>query len=119
MKTTTAALVCALVLVPAVAWAAGGYYSGALGARAAGRSGAFAVRADDPTAVFYNPAGLANLDGTVVMLGNRLSYNSYDFTRATTTDWGREMNGMAPTVSFPTVHNGKPWQAVEPLIGVA
>ena len=119
MKTTSAAFLCALVLWPAVGLAAGGYYSGALGARAAGRSGAFAVRADDPTAVFYNPAGLASLDGTVVMLGNRLSYNSYDFTRATTTDWGQEMNGMAPTVRFATVHNGQPWQAAEPLIGVA
>ena len=29
----------------------GGYYGGALGARAAGRAGAFTARADDPTAV--------------------------------------------------------------------
>ena len=38
----------------------GGYYGGALGARAAGRAGAFVARADDPTAVAYNPAGLAD-----------------------------------------------------------
>ena len=34
-----------------------------VGARAAGLGGAFTARADDATAVFYNPAGLAFLDG--------------------------------------------------------
>ena len=43
----------------------------------------------------------------------------HDFTRATTTDWGREVNGAAPTVAFSPVHNGKPWQPAEPLVGVA
>lgn len=119
MKTIATVSAAALVLAPAVALAAGGYYSGALGARAAGRSGAFVARADDPTAAFYNPAGLANLEGTVVMLGNRLSHNAYDFTRAATTDWGQEVNGAAPTVSFDPVENGKPWQVLEPVVGVA
>jgi len=119
MKTIATVSAAALILAPAAALAAGGYYSGALGPRAAGRSGAFAARADDPTAVFYNPAGLVNLDGTVVMLGNRASYNAHDFTRAATTDWGQEVNGTAPAVSFDPVHNGKPWQPLEPLVGVA
>lgn len=113
------AIVPLAIATPTAAFAAGGYYSGALGARAAGRSGAFVARADDPTAVSYNPAGLANLDETTVMLGNRFSYNAYDFTRATTVDWGHQMNGAAPTVAFPAVHNASPWQAAEPLIGVA
>ena len=34
-----------------------------VGARAAGLGGAFTARADDATAIFYNPAGLAFLDG--------------------------------------------------------
>jgi long-subunit fatty acid transport protein len=115
---TLAALVGVMLLAPTAAFAAGGYYSGALGARAAGRSGAFVARADDPTAVSYNPSGLVNIDETTVMLGNRLSYNVYDFTRGTTVDWGHEVNGTAPTVSFPPVHNARPWQTAEPLIGV-
>jgi hypothetical protein len=95
----------------------GGYYSGALGARAAGRSGAFAARADDPTAVQYNPAGLANIGGTVIMVGDRVSYNGYTYTRAPTQDWGHpNPDGSAPTVTFAQVHNETPWQGLEPLI---
>jgi long-chain fatty acid transport protein len=116
-----------LATAAAPAFAAGGYYAGALGARAAGRAGAFAARADDPTAVSYNPAGLAkSVDGdadgppdTVIMLGNRLSYNAYAYTRAPTPDWGHVQNGVAPTVAFDEVRNGQPWQPLEPLLAVA
>ena len=100
----------------------GGYYSGALGARAAGRSGAFAARADDPTAVQYNPAGLADIHGTVVMIGDRVSYNEYAYTRAPTDDWGHPLDAagtMAPRVPFAEVRNGTPWQGLEPLVIVA
>jgi len=102
----------------APAFADGGYYGGALGARAAGRSGAFVARADDPTAVAYNPAGIAKLDGLVIMLGNRVSNNGYAYTRAPTQDWGPQ-GSTGPVVSFPEVKNGSPWQAAEPLISVA
>jgi len=100
----------------------GGYYSGALGARAAGRSGAFAARADDPTAVQYNPAGLANINGTMVMVGDRVSYNEYAYTRAPTDDWGHPLDAagtMAPRVPFAEVRNSTPWQGLEPLVIVA
>jgi long-chain fatty acid transport protein len=106
----------AAAAVASTAAADGGYYSGALGARAAGRSGAFAARADDPTAVQYNPAGLADIGGTVVMIGNRVSYNEYTYTRAPTLDYGHPMNGAPPPVTFAQVQNGSPWQGVEPLI---
>lgn len=107
------------VTVAAPALADGGYYSGALGARAAGRGGAFVARADDVTAVAINPAGLANIDGTVFEFSNQFSYNSYGYTRAPTPDWGNAQNGVAPTVVFDTVHNGTPVQAADPFIGVA
>jgi long-chain fatty acid transport protein len=97
----------------------GGYYSGALGARAAGRAGAFVARADDVTAISYNPAGLAKLNGTVIQLGNRFSHNSYAYTRAPTLDWGNAPNDMPPTVMFDEARNATPWQALEPFIGVA
>ena len=77
-------LLAATVASPALA--DGGYYQGALGARAAGRGGAFVARADDVTAVSTNPAGLADLDGMVIQVGNQFSYNSYDYTRAPTLD---------------------------------
>jgi long-chain fatty acid transport protein len=99
----------------AVALADGGYYSGSLGARATGRGGAFTARADDLSAVAYNPAGLTNVEGTQAELGNLISYNAYSYTRATTIDYGQS---NAPQVSFAKVDNGKPWQALDPMIGV-
>ncbi len=107
------------VTVAAPALADGGYYSGALGARAAGRGGAFVARADDVTAVAINPAGLAQVDGTVFEFSNQSSYNSYAYTRAPTPDWGNAQNGVAPTVAFDTVRNGTPGQLADPFIGVA
>jgi long-chain fatty acid transport protein len=104
----------------APAQADGGYYAGALGARASGRAGAFAARADDLTAAYYNPAGLAKLDGTIIQIGNRFSHNDYSYTRAPTLDWGHtDSGGQPPTVTFAPANNGAPWQPVEPLLGVA
>jgi long-subunit fatty acid transport protein len=107
----------AAATVAGTAAADGGYYGGALGARAAGRAGAFTARADDPTAVHYNPAGLATIGGTMIMVGNRVSYNGSSYTRAPTLDWGAvPPDGMPPTVAFSKVSNQTPWQAAEPLL---
>ena len=70
-------------------------------------------------AVHYNPAGLATIGGTAFMVGNRFSHNGYSYTRAPTLDWGNAPGGVAPTVTFDQVSNGKPWQAAEPLLAVA
>jgi long-chain fatty acid transport protein len=104
-----------------VAFAEGGYFGGQNGARAAGRSGAFAARADDLGAMMFNPAGLADLDGTMVQLANQLSYNTYSYTRAPTLDYGKVPNGDGtyPTATFASVHNQRPWQPVLPMLGVA
>jgi long-subunit fatty acid transport protein len=95
-----------------------GYYAGSLGAKAAGRGGAFAARADDLTAVSYNPAGLAKLDGTIIEFGNQASYNFSSFTRAPTMDYDNNpVDGER--VSFGQVRNGTPWQPLVPMLGVA
>ena len=114
--TLSTLLLAATIASPA--FADGGYYQGALGARAAGRGGAFVARADDVTAVSINPAGLADLDGTVIQVGNQFSYNSYDYTRAPTLDYGQSPTPTQPTI-FDKVHNGTPWQAALPFIGVS
>jgi long-subunit fatty acid transport protein len=116
----TSTLVGTAVLA-SVALADGGYYSGTLGARATGRAGAFAAKADDLSAVSYNPAGLANVDGTLIELGNQTSYNAYSYARAPTYDYadGHQVNGAAPLITFDKVSNGKPWQALVPMLGVA
>ena len=110
-------------MLPGVALADGGYYSGTLGARATGRAGAFAARADDLSAVSFNPAGLANLEATLVEVGNQASYNAYSYTRTPTYDYGDghqdPATGAAPLITFDKVSNRKPWQAVVPMLGAA
>jgi long-chain fatty acid transport protein len=111
-----------LVVLAAIAGAAradGGYYTGPLGPRAAGRGGAFVARADDLTATSINPAGLSEIDGTTFQIGNQFAYYGYDYTRAPTLDTGNEMNGVAPLHTFSKVSNGTPWQAALPYLGAA
>ena len=109
------------VLMAATAWAEGGYFSGSLGANASGRAGAFVAKADDLSAVSFNPAGLVNLETTIVEVSNQSSYNSYSYTRNTTADYGHPdpQTGAAPSVAFDKVSNAKPWQALVPMLGVA
>jgi long-subunit fatty acid transport protein len=104
------------LLLAAVAHADGGYYSGTLGSRATGRAGAFAAKADDLSAVSWNPAGLATLDQTTIEIGNQTSYNAYAYTRAPTTDYGLS---STPVVVFDQVKNSTPWQVLVPMLGVA
>lgn len=100
-----------------VARADGGYFDGLKGAHASGRGGAFTARADDVSAVEVNPAGLTHIDGTIVQIGNRFSYNQRSFTRNPTLDWSS--SGTPPYVTFPEVKNQAPWQVLDPFIGVA
>ncbi len=103
-------------LAPA-AEASGGYFSGHKGARVAGRAGAFTARADDLSAVVYNPAGLGRLEEPTLQVGNRVSYNASEFTRASTLDWGHLEDGVPPRVDFATSRNQTPWQGLEPFVG--
>jgi long-chain fatty acid transport protein len=57
----------------------GGFEVPQQGARAAGRADAFIATADDPSAVFYNPAGLTQVDGTQVMGGVMGVFANWDF----------------------------------------
>ncbi len=69
MRRAIAAVV--LVLLPAAAY--GGFLAIEEGARATGMGGAFTAVADDATAVFWNPAGLALMDGfKLTGMGTRL-----------------------------------------------
>jgi long-subunit fatty acid transport protein len=56
-----------------VVYAGGIEYAGA-GTQALGRGGAVAARADDPMVLMYNPAGLAELRGSQLMLGANLAF---------------------------------------------
>lgn len=62
LRTAGLALALAVALAIPPAAGAGGFAFDPQGARAAGMAGAFTAQADDPTAIFYNPAGLALTD---------------------------------------------------------
>ncbi len=70
---------------PALALA-GGITNPGYGSQAQPRAGAFAAKADDPSAIFHNPAGLAKLKGTIIQLGINLINFSQTFQRAGTYD---------------------------------
>ena len=52
------------------------------GSRAVGLGGAFGATADDPTAIYFNPAGIAFLQGTQFAIGTELITESDTFTGA-------------------------------------
>lgn len=63
-------LIIATVLVTLIAFG-GGFQLNETGARAMAQGGAFAARASDPSAIYFNPAGLS-FQGTSIYLGTTL-----------------------------------------------
>ncbi len=57
-----------LFILPGLALGSG-YGLNELGTKALGMGGAFVAQADDPTAVYFNPAGIVQLEGTQVSVG--------------------------------------------------
>ena len=58
---------------------AGGFQLNEHGTRAMGQAGAFAARAYDPSAVYFNPAGLAFQDRDALYIGTVLITPLIDF----------------------------------------
>jgi len=57
------------------------------GAKAMGMGFAFTAQADDPSAIYFNPAGLTQLQGTNLMLGvTYVRENGGEFTGTTPVD---------------------------------
>ena len=74
-------LVVLVLVLPRTAHA-GGFEIPDNGAQALGRGAAFVAKADDGTAIYYNPAGLARQRGTRLFAGANLYLHSYEFQRA-------------------------------------
>ena len=104
-KTALLGIVCCLA--PSVAEAAG-FYVPDLGARALGRGGAFTARADDLTAAWYNPAGLADQGGTRFSTDIGFVKQSVNFQR--TDDQGTP-------IGFPVGNKSAPF--IIPFIGLS
>ena len=102
---------------------AGGYEFPGDGARAIGRGGAFAAKADDPMAIVVNPAALASLPGTQLWLSGHFLFAKDCFNRnvagetpdGTTTPpawdagWGTNPNSANPdgSINYTEVCNEK------------
>ncbi len=70
---------------------AGGFEVGENGTRALGRGGAYVAGVDEPSAVYYNPAGLTRIDGTAATLNLNILDSNTTFQRAPFT---YEANGV-------------------------
>src|SRR5258708_32964400 len=66
------------------AWSVGasGFSNQMVGAKAQGQGNAFVAEADDPSAVYYNPAGMTQVPGTQLSLGTAILAAHTDRTGA-------------------------------------
>jgi long-chain fatty acid transport protein len=79
------------------------------GAAATGKANAFAGEANDPSAIFYNPAGITQLPGTQIMFGTSVIYLDSTF-RSSTTNESTELQDQFPLVPhFYITHRFKAW----------
>lgn len=60
------------------------FFISELGARAEGMGGAFTAVADDPSAIFYNPAGIAFQKGTQIQMDSLVVVGLFRFTPSST-----------------------------------
>lgn len=100
-----AALIAALALTLALPsrGRAGGFYLLDRGTRAMGRGGAQVAGADDPGALWYNPAGLG-LAGEQLLLDATLTFLRVDYTRIDAGgNWQPTVNGSNAPIPIPTI----------------
>ncbi len=76
-----AALIAAAVLRVAAPAEAGGFEYPVQGVHALGRGGAFTVKADDPSAIYWNPSRLALLRGTRAIYNHNITRLNMRFER--------------------------------------
>jgi long-chain fatty acid transport protein len=76
---------------------AAGFFLGEHGAAATGKANAFAGEANDPSALFYNPAGITQLPGTQVMVGAAIVKLDSTF-RSSTTGESTDLQDQFPIV---------------------
>ncbi len=99
---------CVMTLAGRSAALAAGFRIYDQGASAAGQAAAFAAQADDASAVYYNPAGMAQIRGMQFMAGTTLIGGSTRFRNATgiTTrgDFGDSVAVPPPSVFYLTAN---------------
>lgn len=89
--------------------AAGGFEYPSNGTRALGRGGAFTVRADDLSAMYFNPAGLAKLHGTHTLLNLNMTWEHIRYRRSPAPRWRGECpDPTLPECQLPVVDPNDP-----------
>lgn len=88
---------------------AGGLSINLQSAAASGKANAFAGEANDPSALFYNPAGITQLPGTQVMLGTSVVYLDSTF-RSSTSGESTQLQDQFPIIPHLYItHRFKQW----------
>jgi long-chain fatty acid transport protein len=98
---------------------AGGVFVGESGSQAMERAGAFVAKADDPSALWLNPAGLVKAKKIALYVGANLLNYSLSFRRAGT--YPNQMRDAQPSYvgqAYPTVENEATFQPI-PTLGAA
>jgi long-chain fatty acid transport protein len=86
------------------------------GAKALGMGGAFAAQADDPSAIFFNVAGIADLERTQLYLGASTIFTGTSFA-GVDPDPGYGTTGETGTMVFPPISLYVTYQLKEGLTG--
>ena len=106
--------------LPASTWA-GGFTYPDQGAAALSRGGAFTARADDPSAIVYNPGALARLKGTHILLSGNVIWESVSFQRLiydAKNDSFSDKYPNKPTLRMPEMQNSAPG-FLSPIVGLS
>ena len=101
-KNSVTALLLVMVLCPVPVALGSGYAVFTQGASALGQGNAVTAHADDPTAVFYNPALINKLAGAQVQLGTTLIYPQKEFTDASGDSFDTKSTINHPTTFYAT-----------------
>jgi len=100
--------VCTLVLATHSVAYGDGFRIPYQGAAAAGQAEAFAAQADDASAIYYNPAGLTQLEGIQIYVGTNFITGHTDFTSQTgetaTSDLGGSVAWPPPSHLYVTAN---------------
>ena len=91
------------------AWAGGVSFT-EQGAAASGKANAFTGEANDPSAIFYNPAGITQLPGTQLMIGTSIVKLDSTFRCSTTPCENSQLQDQFPIIPhFYITHRFKQW----------
>lgn len=105
-------MACALTLALGhSAWAVGGggFANQIVGTRALGMGNAFVAVADDPSAVFFNPAGLVNMDGTNLSVGFAPHFPSLEYENGPIKSEVTNYTPVVPNLYITTRLVDSPW----------